>query len=202
MSELTVPGKFKCDKCGFVLMSTNLYVKSGTIGPNYDAHAEPCPNDGEKMRPFTWKEEAKLGDELIARLFARHDELVDTLKAAAAAMSAINRCRDFAGDVGRERQFERPEKRHEIASAFSGLDVAEHDLRKAIEDANAIPGSPVPVLVEALRAWESAEAYAQRYAGLNTPECQEEKAEAWAHAIALRDAQLAKYSPRTGAAHG
>lgn len=37
-----VPGNLRCKKCNFYLVSSTLYVKSGTIGPNNKS--EPCPN--------------------------------------------------------------------------------------------------------------------------------------------------------------
>lgn len=59
MSELIVPGSWKCDKCGFQLMKRVLSMAAGTVGTDYSTAIEPCPNDGTKMRAYTWKEEAQ-----------------------------------------------------------------------------------------------------------------------------------------------
>jgi hypothetical protein len=146
MSELVVPGKWKCDKCGFELTSTNLYVKTGTVGPNY-ATPEPCPNDGLPMRALTWKEEAQLGDALIERLLNQRDQFIDVLNAAAAAMSAVN------------------QERSQTAGAISALETAEHDVRALIEEAKTIPQSPVQELIKALRAWKIAESAEEQNTG-------------------------------------
>ena len=54
--EPQMPGSWTCPKCGFVLMKSTLYVKSGTVGADNSPFNETCPNDGTLMRPTTWRE--------------------------------------------------------------------------------------------------------------------------------------------------
>jgi hypothetical protein len=52
--EPKVPGEFKCPKCGFVIMKSVLYAESGNIARDTRDTLEPCPNDGEILRPVTF----------------------------------------------------------------------------------------------------------------------------------------------------
>lgn len=52
-----VPGRLECKKCGCSLISSTLYVKSGTIGANNKS--ETCPNGCGPMWRVTWKDYAK-----------------------------------------------------------------------------------------------------------------------------------------------
>jgi hypothetical protein len=55
-----VPGSFVCPKCRFHLISKNLYLKSGTVGPKASGDREPCPDCfGVFMEPQTWKAHAE-----------------------------------------------------------------------------------------------------------------------------------------------
>lgn len=71
-----IPGSWACTQCEFGLVTSNLYVLSGTIGPNTD-EVPLCPNDGSLMRRCTWKERVKDDDKYITD---RLDE-IDALKA-------------------------------------------------------------------------------------------------------------------------
>lgn len=51
-----MPGAWKCDKCGFILQKNVLYTGSGSISADTSPLNEICPNDGQFMRPFTWRE--------------------------------------------------------------------------------------------------------------------------------------------------
>lgn len=66
-SLVYVPGTFKCPKCGFAVVKSVLYVKSGSIGADHHC-SEPCPNDGTKLEPVTWESEARQMAKLMPEL--------------------------------------------------------------------------------------------------------------------------------------
>lgn len=51
-----VPGSFRCAKCGFRLIQSNLNAQDGTITAR-DAPGDRCPNDGSPMWRVTYREE-------------------------------------------------------------------------------------------------------------------------------------------------
>lgn len=53
-----VPGGWHCPKCGFHLVCSILYARSGNVGVDRKT-PEPCPNDGTPMEPDTWKADAE-----------------------------------------------------------------------------------------------------------------------------------------------
>jgi hypothetical protein len=48
-------GCWYCEKCGFQLQKSVLYVQSGSIGADNSPFNEMCPNDGQLMKPMTLK---------------------------------------------------------------------------------------------------------------------------------------------------
>jgi hypothetical protein len=75
-------GVFECPKCHYVLQKSNLYVKSGTIGPNVSNRVERCPNDNEKMVQMTYRMayemQAKAMESQVTRAVAA-EEKIETL---------------------------------------------------------------------------------------------------------------------------
>jgi hypothetical protein len=55
-NEPQMPGAWICDKCKFTLQKNFLHVRDGSISANIADHCEGCPNDGNAMRPLTWRE--------------------------------------------------------------------------------------------------------------------------------------------------
>ncbi len=56
-------GCWYCEKCGFTLQKSVLYVQSGNIGADNSPFNEVCPNDGQLMKPLTLR---KAYDDLVA----------------------------------------------------------------------------------------------------------------------------------------
>lgn len=52
--EVTIPGCWECPECGFSLSRNDLETKSAMAGPNDGPFR--CPNDGQILKPETWKE--------------------------------------------------------------------------------------------------------------------------------------------------
>ncbi len=52
-----VPGQLRCKKCGCSVVSRNLYMKSGTVGP--DSKPKYCPNGCGPMWKITWPDHCK-----------------------------------------------------------------------------------------------------------------------------------------------
>jgi len=116
-SKVYVPGSYKCPKCNFRLVTNILYAKSGTIGVKHH-HGDPCPNDGEKMIPVTWEEDAR---EMSAKMLQavqmdRIDELRKNEGAAVTILCdnpegppnvAIEVCDEWTGWKGRRFEGER-----------------------------------------------------------------------------------------------
>jgi hypothetical protein len=50
-----IPGVCYCPLCNFILVKNVLYTKSGTIGVDNTPFVERCPNDGQIMKPQTYK---------------------------------------------------------------------------------------------------------------------------------------------------
>jgi len=70
-ARLHCPGLWTCPTCGFTLVKSILYAKSGSVGTDLSRNDEPCPNDGDKMRRVTWEERAKDMDRLSTQLLDR-----------------------------------------------------------------------------------------------------------------------------------
>lgn len=51
-----VPGQWKCDQCGFVLVTVAINPATGASGPQTVIAQGDCPNDGTPMRSLTWRE--------------------------------------------------------------------------------------------------------------------------------------------------
>ena len=52
--EVTIPGCWVCPQCGFALNRNDLDIKRAGTGPNDEPFL--CPNDGQLLKPETWKE--------------------------------------------------------------------------------------------------------------------------------------------------
>lgn len=57
------PGLWRCPRCNFVCVRSNLNALDGSITANYE-EPDPCPNDGEHLNRVTWREHA---DDMEAR---------------------------------------------------------------------------------------------------------------------------------------
>lgn len=74
-----VPGAWYCSKCGFELVCSILFVASGGIAASR-RDPRPCPNDGEKLLPGTWKRDAeRMAERMIdancmAKINGLHDQ--------------------------------------------------------------------------------------------------------------------------------
>jgi len=56
ITDLTVPGVWRCPKCQFTQVNQTLAPDG--IGADTRPHLFPCPNDGRDMVPVTWREHA------------------------------------------------------------------------------------------------------------------------------------------------
>ena len=53
--ETTIPGCWECPQCGFLLNKSELCTESETAGPGNELFIDRCPNDGQTLKPETWK---------------------------------------------------------------------------------------------------------------------------------------------------
>lgn len=67
--DVYVPGQFRCPKCGFVLIQSNLNSCDGTVTAR-DAPGDKCPNDGAPLWRVTWRDRCMESEERLARLLA------------------------------------------------------------------------------------------------------------------------------------
>lgn len=79
-----VPGQLECKKCGFVLISKNIYMKSGTIGPNNKS--DDCANGCGPMWKVSWKDHAA---KVRASSEALFEQLEQERERSAKLMSAL-----------------------------------------------------------------------------------------------------------------
>lgn len=67
--DVFIPGVWQCPKCNYRVVKSNLYVQSGTVGPDTSPFVEKCPNDGQFMKPVKYRDEVagweKLADQLL-----------------------------------------------------------------------------------------------------------------------------------------
>lgn len=101
-ARIFIPGHYRCPTCGFVLVSSILYVQSGNIGAK-DAAGELCPNDGTLMCPVTWEERVKEYAEELLKLRREQDELVAATVEECAKV-ADDRYADFISQQNVENQ--------------------------------------------------------------------------------------------------
>jgi hypothetical protein len=64
--EITIPGCWECPQCGFILTKTE-------VRPYDESSNERCPNDGQMLKPETWKARCK-------RLAASCDQLLTKIQ--------------------------------------------------------------------------------------------------------------------------
>lgn len=55
LSDYRMKGAWECSKCGFVIQKNNIFIRSGTIDADDSPLNEVCPNDGQLMKPLTYK---------------------------------------------------------------------------------------------------------------------------------------------------
>ena len=74
-----VPGVFRCAKCGFRLIQSNLNAVDGSVTAR-DAPGEPCPNDGAPMWRVSWKQYAEEQIEGYDRLLSEKEAQLTALR--------------------------------------------------------------------------------------------------------------------------
>jgi hypothetical protein len=75
-----IPGCWKCEKCGFVLTKQTMNFALGMIGTTPEnRQSEQCPNDGEWMKPVTYREQLEVYSERLTEVFNERDKLVAEL---------------------------------------------------------------------------------------------------------------------------
>lgn len=102
-----VPGGWHCPTCGFRLVSSVLYAKTGNVAASHKI-PEPCPNDGTPLQPDTWRQDAiDMADKMpFALRMMRIDDLRENEGASVnvlcdnpdgAPNNAIEVCDDWTG---------------------------------------------------------------------------------------------------------
>jgi hypothetical protein len=82
-----MPGAFKCDKCGFILQKNTLHASDGSISADTSlVPNEVCPNDGQIMRGFTWREANDGFSEAHIKGIQERDQLKAALEKYAAIL--------------------------------------------------------------------------------------------------------------------
>lgn len=98
-APIYVPGVFRCPKCNFRLIQSNLNAQDGTVTAR-DAPGDKCPNDGSPMWRVTYRDELaeayKICEQQVARAVAAEkrasaqDELVEALAVGERFLNACN----------------------------------------------------------------------------------------------------------------
>ena len=71
-----MPGCWKCEKCGFILTKQTMNFALGIIGTAPEnRQSEQCPNDGEWMKPVTYREQLEVYAERLTEVFNERDKL-------------------------------------------------------------------------------------------------------------------------------
>jgi DNA-binding MarR family transcriptional regulator len=69
--EITIPGWWECPQCGFTLNRNDLDIKRARVGQNDEPFR--CPNDGQLLKPETWKERCE-------KLAASYEQLLTEIQ--------------------------------------------------------------------------------------------------------------------------
>lgn len=91
-----MPGAWICDKCHFIQQKNILHAASGNVSADTSPLNNICPNDGQLMRPFTWreandgydKENSRLRGE-VGKLRAVLEESEDTVENLKEALGSL-----------------------------------------------------------------------------------------------------------------
>lgn len=67
-SLIYVPGEWICDRCKFIIQNHFLQAQTGGVFVNNRDIDELCPNDGQRLRRYTWKELAESQEAMILGL--------------------------------------------------------------------------------------------------------------------------------------
>lgn len=85
------PGNWQCDACGFVLHKRLMRASDGAVGIDTSEIEEPCPNDGNPLRPLKWEEMFRALEKVIEtvprRVLAAR---IETAVEAATAFSGVS----------------------------------------------------------------------------------------------------------------
>lgn len=71
--KLYIPGEHECAKCKLTLLSSNLYVGDGSIGPNKEP--QQCPNGCGPMWRVTWESRARESMKLYSQALEQFEAL-------------------------------------------------------------------------------------------------------------------------------
>lgn len=55
-TDPVMPGAWVCDRCDFQLQLNVLHAGNGAMSADTSPLNQTCPNDGQLMRPLTWRE--------------------------------------------------------------------------------------------------------------------------------------------------
>lgn len=92
-----IPGVWRCAKCGFGLVQSNLNARDGSVTARDDP-GEKCPNDGAPLWRVTYKDE-------LAEAYERWEEQAASLQSDLdAAREALRDCLDHIGDWDDDRR--------------------------------------------------------------------------------------------------
>ena len=89
-----VPGVFRCAKCGFQLIQSNLNATDGMITAR-DAPGDKCPNDGSPMWRVSWREYAIEQIEGYDRLISEKDAEITALQSTPNAEGELRELDDW-----------------------------------------------------------------------------------------------------------
>lgn len=93
-----IKGQWKCPKCEFVLSKNVLSMRDCNIYANAEPFNEVCPNDGQAMKPLSYKESyldiCKCCEQQVERAVKVEQERTSLLAQIAVKDEALRRCRD------------------------------------------------------------------------------------------------------------
>lgn len=94
--DAIMPGAWYCPQCDFRLQKSVLHASSGTITANTSPLNEICPNDGQMMKPLTWRKANEDWSKLL-------DRKIDESKILESQLNKeINRHKDIISELHRE----------------------------------------------------------------------------------------------------
>lgn len=116
-----MPGAWQCSKCRFVLQKNVLHTGDGKISADTSPLNEVCPNDGQLMRPLTWRD----ANEEFYKANLKLSQERDQSRAEGAVMRAC--LKKFAAKVecGKARSTETYNEAKRALSTTCGQDFME-----------------------------------------------------------------------------
>lgn len=126
-----MPGAWACDKCHFILQKNVLHASDGAVSADMSLLNVVCPNDGQLMRPLTWREANEELYERAVKEIARSRELEAQLSRAKQLYE--DALKDAAAELKSRQEYQAVAFRlqKELATCIEDRDAAKVGIQEA-----------------------------------------------------------------------